>query len=220
VPSPSPKNIIFFQKKLLAWFDLGGRSFPWRKKKLTQYQIVISEVLLQRTRADTVSKFYVEFIQDFPNWHSLALAKIESIEEYLRPIGLYKQRATRLKKLAEEMVRRNGQIPRQREILESIPFMGQYIANAVQLVIHGERLPLLDVNMARVLERFFRERKMADIRYDPYLQSLALQYADHPMAKELNWAILDFAAMVCKARNPKCNECLLAIKCTFYNNSY
>jgi hypothetical protein len=52
---------------------------------------------------------------------------------------------------------------------------GQYIANAVLLLCHGEPQPLLDVNMARVLERVFGPKKLADIRYDPYLQQLAMR---------------------------------------------
>ncbi|MFM7022382.1 MAG: hypothetical protein ACKOXB_05350 [Flavobacteriales bacterium] len=76
--------------------------------------------------------------------------------------------------------------------------MGQYISNAVELVVYNKPSPLIDVNMARVLERFFGPRKMADIRYDPYLQELAYKVVNHKNAKEVNWAILDFAALVCR----------------------
>jgi A/G-specific adenine glycosylase len=134
------------------------------------------------------------------------------------PIGLYRQRAKRLKSLASEMVKRKGKLPKDRADLESIPFMGQYIANAVELIIHNKPSPLVDVNMARVLERYFGKRKMADIRYDPYLQELSYKVVNHPKAKEINWAILDFAALICKARIPMCNNCLLKENCSFYAN--
>lgn len=213
--SITKQNIDEFQKKLLNWFKLNMRNFPWRSRGLTVYHLIIAEVLLQRTKAETVANFYPKFIQDFPSWQSLGLTSIESIEQYLMPIGLYKQRAIRLKKLALEMVKRNGKVPSEREELESIPFMGQYIANAVELIIHGKRLPLIDVNMARVLERYFGKRKMADIRYDPYLQKLAFKVANHTSSKELNWAIIDFAALICKARSPLCKNCMLTKKCTY-----
>jgi A/G-specific adenine glycosylase len=218
VAKPTPKNIKHFQETILLWYEEFGRHFTWRNKGLTHYQLVIAETLLQRTKAETVSKFYRQFIKDFPNWTALANADTSIIEEYLKPIGLYRQRSKRLKGLAEEMVKRKGKLPRDRVDLESIPFMGQYIANAVELVIFNEPSPLVDVNMARVLERYFGKRKMSDIRYDEDLQKLSYKIVKHQFSKELNWAILDFAALVCRARNPKCVECPLKARCLFFYN--
>lgn len=209
----SRKKIEFFQQKILEWYKDNGRKFYWRRKGLTHYQYVIAEVLLQRTKAETIAKFYPAFLNDFPNWKSLANADIEKLEEYLKPVGLYRQRSRRLMSLAKEMVKRNGRLPKNRNELESIPFMGQYIANAVELVIFNEPSPLVDVNMARVLERFFGKRKMADIRYDPYLQSLSYKIVEHESAKEINWAVLDFAAMVCKSNSPIHENCPLKRNC-------
>jgi len=212
------KNISKFQQTLLTWYDTDGRHFPWRNKRLTQYQIIIAETLLQRTKAETVSKFYSQFIKDFPNWTSLAEADTSTIEQYLKPIGLYRQRARRLKNLALEMVKRKGKLPRDRAELESIPFMGQYIANSVELIIYKQPSPLIDVNMSRLLERYFGKRKLADIRYDPYLQKLSYKVINHSRAKEINWAILDYAALICRAKNPKCNICKLRIGCNYFLN--
>lgn len=214
----SKNKIIYFQQFILKWFNGNGRDFLWRKKGLTHYQYVIAEVLLQRTKAETIAKFYPSFLNEFPNWHTLANTNIQQIEEYLKPIGLYRQRSKRLQRLAQEMVKRNGKLPRDRKELESIPFMGQYIANAVELVIFNEPSPLVDVNMARVLERFFGPRKMADIRYDPYLQELSYKIVNHKNAKEINWAILDFAALLCKARNANHEICPLKNQCQYFKS--
>lgn len=214
----SKKKIEFFQEKILEWYKFNGRKFYWRNKGLSNYQYVIAEVLLQRTKAETIAKFYPSFIKEFPNWQSLANARLKRIAQYLQPIGLYTQRSIRLKNLAKEMVKRNGRLPKEREELESIPFMGQYISNAVELVIFNQPSPLVDVNMARVLERFFGPRKLADIRYDPYLQKLSYKIVNHVDTKQMNWAILDFAAAVCKAREPNCYQCIISSKCTYFKN--
>jgi A/G-specific adenine glycosylase len=214
----SNEKVKFFQKRLLKWYETNGRKFYWRKKGLSNYQLVIAEVLLQRTKAETVAKFYPDFIVEFPNWKSLADAKLQRIEDYLRPVGLYRQRSVRLKNLATEMVKRNGRLPKDRQDLESIPFMGQYTANAVELVIFNQPSPLVDVNMARVLERFFGPRKLADIRYDPYLQELSYKVVDHVNTKKMNWAILDFAATICKAKNPSHDVCILKGHCTYFTD--
>lgn len=214
----SKRKIQLFQEKILEWYEENGRTFLWRKKGLTHYQYIIAEVLLQRTKAETIAKFYPSFLKDFPNWKALAGADIKKLEEYLKPVGLYRQRSKRLLSLAQEMVKRNGRLPKKREELESIPFMGQYIANAVELVIFNQPSPLVDVNMSRVLERFFGKRKMADIRYDPYLQELSYKIVNHKKAKRINWAILDYAALICSATNPKCNICKLRIGCNYFLN--
>jgi A/G-specific adenine glycosylase len=216
MPKVTEHNIIELQEALLDWYGKNGRDFPWRKKKMTHYQIVIAEVLLQRTKAKTVASFYTAFISNFPGWKSIAKASMHEIEESLCHIGLQKQRGVRLKNLALEMDSRKGKFPREREELESIPFLGQYIANAVELMIFRKPSPLMDVNMARVLERYFGERKMADIRYDPYLQGLGNKLVNHPDAKTINWAVLDFAAMTCKPRNPTCSKCELNRACSYH----
>lgn len=209
-------KVSFIQSKLLQWYKRDGRSYHWRNSGLSDYQYIVAEVLLQRTKADTVARYYIQFLDKFPDWKSLAETSNNDLEEILKPIGLYNQRAARLRKLAHEMVHRANLLPSDRKELEKIPFFGQYISNAIELIIFNRRMPLLDVNMARVVERLFRPRKLADIRYDPYLQQLAKRIVNHPKSKELNWAILDFAAIICKARVPLCEKCFLNTYCNYY----
>lgn len=211
------KKIQRFQELLLRWFNTNGRKFPWRMKSISNYNIIISEVLLQRTKAESIANFYPSFIKKYPSWRRLGEASEIELRRVLKPIGLYKQRGTRLFKLAQEMKRRRGIFPKNREEVEEIPMMGQYLSNAYELFILKKPTPLLDVNMARVLERYFGKRKLADIRYDPYLQKLAYKFVKHPNAKELNWAILDFAAAICKSK-PDCDNCLVNKNCRCLKN--
>lgn len=212
----SKAGIKRFQAKLLAWYLSNGRKFLWRHEDRSDYEIIIAEVLLQRTKAETIEKFYQNFIDKYPNWKIIGEAPIEAIEIDLKPIGLYRQRAKRVKNLAIELNTRNGIIPENRDELEKIPMFGQYIANAIELQLFNRNKPLLDVNMARVLERYFGPRKLSDIRYDPYLQKLAHEVVNNENSKQINWAILDFAALICKSRNPLCIKCFLSDSCKYY----
>ncbi|NTV46878.1 MAG: hypothetical protein HGB11_10255 [Chlorobiales bacterium] len=213
---PVQSEIEYFQSKLLKWYRANGRDFPWRKKSIPIYQKVIAEVLLQRSRAETIAAFYPAFIARFPSWASLASTTEEEIAEILKPIGLWRRRSSTLLKLATEMKRNNGKFPRTREEIEALPGVGQYIANAVMMFAHGEPQALLDVNMARVLERYFRPRKLADIRYDPYLQHLAKFVINCEAYVSLNWAILDLASMICKARTMEHEKCCLRHRCRHF----
>jgi A/G-specific adenine glycosylase len=212
------ENIKFFQKNILTWYSKNGRKFPWRKNSASNYERIISEVLLQRTKAETVSKFFPIFVKKYPSWKKLAMASRKELEKTLKPIGLYKQRSIRLYAFAQEMKKRNGKFPRQREEIEKIPFVGQYIANAIELFVFNRPRPLLDVNMARVLERFFGKRKLADIRYDPYLQELACLVVKHKKSKEINWGILDFGNSICKSRITLCKKCFSIKQCEYFIN--
>lgn len=212
------QKIVELQKELLNWFEVHQRKFPWRTKSMTAYRYIIAETLLQRTKAETVAKFYPRFVSKFPNWESIDSTNQKSVAAFLKPIGLYKQRSARLKKLSREMILLKGKLPKEKNELEKISFFGQYIVNAILLFVFHKPAPLLDVNMSRVLERYFGKRKLADIRYDPYLQKLAHDFVNHQEAKKINWAILDFAALVCKPK-PNCENCPVKMNCKYFYSS-
>ena len=208
-----------FRRTLFSWYSKEGRNFPWRKKSASNYEVILAEVFLQRTRAETVEVFFREFSRKYPSWKTLSKLSESRLGNILRPIGLWRRRASSLKLLAKAMSQRNGRFPKTREEIEELPGVGQYIANAVQLFCHGECKPLLDVNMARVLERVFKPRMFADIRYDPHLQSLSHAIVKCKRSKELNWAILDLGAKVCVSKTPHCIICPLKGMCNYAKNN-
>ena len=91
--------------------------------------------------------------------------------------------------------------------------MGQYVANAILFFCHNIPQPLLDVNMARILERYYGPRKLSDIRFDPYLQDLSAEITNQKDSATINWAILDLASFICKPNHPKCNICIVTWAC-------
>lgn len=211
-------DIKFFQKGLLNWYSENGRNFPWRKKSASNYELIIAEVFLQRTKAETVSKFLPYFFKQYPSWKQLGDATIEELKDFIKPLGLYNQRGTRLYNLAQELKKRRGRFPKERDQVEDIPMMGQYITNAYELFVLHKKTPLLDVNMARLLERFFGERELSDIRFDPYLQALAFRVVDIDNPRELNWVILDYGSIICK-KKPLCDICRIKLRCKFLSNN-
>lgn len=201
-------------RRLETWFQLQGRSFPWRTKSATNYQKIVCEILLQRTRAETVSSVYHEFFKVFPGWIKIANSSTVKIEKYLKPLGLWKRRARSLHDLAKVLQKTRGKFPASREEIDKLPAVGQYVGNSIELFIHGRPLPLLDVNMSRVIERYFRPRKLADIRHDPWLQDLAktiVTLGKDPV--KLNWSVLDLGGTICVSRKPRCNLCPIKRGC-------
>jgi A/G-specific adenine glycosylase len=202
-------------RRLENWFELEGRSFPWRNKSATNYHKIVCEILLQRTRAETVSSVYQDFFKKFSSWNKIANSSIEKIERQLKPLGLWKKRARSLQSLAKVLQESRGRFPGSREKIDKLPAVGQYVGNSIELFIYGRPLPLLDTNMSRVIERYFRPRELADIRHDPWLQALAkIIITSGVDSVKLNWSILDLGGTICIPRNPRCNACPIRRGCS------
>lgn len=206
----------YLRKVLQRWYLAHARDFPWRSRKTPVYQVTIAELLLQRTKAETVAPVFRDFVRRFHTWRILARARPRQLKRYLRPLGLWRRRSASLLTLARAVSKRGGQLPKTRESIESLPGIGQYIANAILCQFHGKREPFLDVNMARVVERYFEPRKLADLRTDPVLQSYSRLILPRFRVKEFNWAVLDFAAAVCRSRDPRCGECPVSRHCNYF----
>lgn len=212
------KKIPFFRQELLSWFQVNGREFPWRNEAVTSYELILSEILLQKTKAESVAKYYNTFFKQFPTWESLSHASIDELAELLKPLGLYNHRAKRIYKIAQEYKSNSGVLPQSTTSLQESNLSTVYISNAYKLFLLNKRAALIDVNMSRVLRRYFLNREFKDIRNDKIVQELAHEVVNVKDCKELNWAILDYGALVCKASKPLCNKCNLNLNCDYYQS--
>lgn len=214
---PRKVELAWFRRSLMRWFTLNGRELFWRSERACIYTMVVSEVLLQRTQASVVSGFLPTFLASFPDWQAIAQSDNETIGQVLRPLGLWRRRASALLSLSTEITRREGRWPGTRQELEEMPAVGQYVASAVLMFEHGVPAPLMDASMARVLRRYFAIRpEKVDIRYDKQLQEVAHAVVDDPEFVRLNWAILDFAALQCTKSCPSCKTCDLRSRCAYF----
>ena len=208
---PDKSEVAWFRQTIQSWFKCSRRDFPWRSSS-DPYIICIAEIFLQQTNASRVADFVGSFTDQFPDWDALAKATPAQVEGVIFPLGIYRRRAKTIHSLANVVVKLND-LPRTRRGLEKLPGIGQYIANVLLVVLQHKRMPFLDINMSRLLERFFGPREMADIRYDPYLQVLARKIVNVKDPLSANWMILDFAALVCTKRRPRCLDCPLFERC-------
>jgi A/G-specific adenine glycosylase len=218
-PMPSPAAIRRVRRDILRWYDSNARRFPWRLSSASTYVRIVSEVLLQRTRAEVVGKYLPSFLRRFPTWRSLTDASLGEMQEALRPLGMWRVRATALQGLAAYAARHRGRFPANREDLEEIPAVGQYVGNAVHLFAQAIPAPLLDGSFARFVDRFDARRR-ADLRYDKRLQGISWMLVDDPeRSRDVSWAVLDLAAMVCLPRQPRCHECPVRAACNYYRTT-
>ncbi len=203
-----------FSTLLLKWYEKNGRSFPWREKR-DSYQILIAEIMLQRTKANQVLPVYLDFIREFPTIESLKTATVRKIKRHFARLGLL-WRANRVKQMAEDIVKRfNGRIPSDRDQLLAIPSVGDYIADAVLAFAYGKDVAVVDSNVCRVIGRVFGIDWKKEARRRPVFREIPDKLLPKGKAREFNWAIIDLASLVCLPWNPKCLKCPLCTICKF-----
>ncbi len=172
--------------------------------------------MLQQTQVDRVLPKYAEWLQKYPSLESLAAAPEHDVAQTWRPLG-YNVRPKRLQSIAREAVEHyDGKLPADEHTLLSFKGIGHYTAGAIRSFAFRERAPILDTNVARVLFRVFvgkGDPKTHAMTKHLWSVSAAVLPRD---VFDFNQALMDFGAMVCSARQPKCLVCPMTKDCRSY----
>jgi A/G-specific adenine glycosylase len=216
LPIPPPSDRRRFRQRLLSWYRRHGRDLPWRKTS-DPYHILVSEIMLQQTQVDRVLPKYAEWLDKYPSMEVLATAPEQEVTDTWYPLG-YNIRPRRLQSIARESVAKyGGELPSDEATLRSFKGIGAYTAGAIRSFAFRERAAILDTNVARVLFRVFVATG------DPkghamkrHLWTLSETLVPHRHVFDFNQALMDFGAMVCVARNPKCLVCPMSKSCRAY----
>jgi A/G-specific adenine glycosylase len=135
-------------------------------------QALVVEILLQRTRAAQVVPVYISMFKIYPSAAMFGAAGVCEISELIRPLGL-RWRAALLAKLASEIGRRKGRLPRTQKQLENLPGVGPYVASAALSLNGYRRTIIIDSNIARVLCRIGGAPYHRDSRRTRWIRNLA-----------------------------------------------
>jgi A/G-specific adenine glycosylase len=219
LPIPAPDARRRFRQRLLTWYRRHGRDLPWRKTD-DPYHILVSEIMLQQTQVDRVLPKYEEWLGKYPSMEALASAPEHEVNETWRPLG-YNIRPRRLQSIARESVEKyGGRLPSDEETLLSFKGIGQYTAGAIRSFAFRERAAILDTNVARVLFRVYvgtGDPKAHAMKRHLWTLSETLVPVRHTF--DFNQALMDFGAMICVARGPKCLVCPMKKECAWLKRS-
>jgi len=210
---PVPADRRRFRHRLLTWYRRYGRDLPWRKTS-DPYHILVSEIMLQQTQVDRVLPKYAEWLDRYPSFEALAAAPESDVSRTWYPLG-YNIRPKRLQSIAREAVERyDGQLPSDEETLLSFKGIGAYTAGAIRSFAFRERAAILDTNVARVLFRvFIGKGDLKSHAMKRHLWTVSETMVPRRHVFDFNQALMDFGAMVCVARKPKCLVCPMAESC-------
>lgn len=201
-----------FRSELLSWASDNLRTFCWRETT-DPYEILIAEILLQKTAAEKVEPIYEEFLSAYPSLTELAEADRDELADIIYSLGFQNQRSKALISIGQTL--RSSGVPDDAERLLKLPYVGRYATNATLCFAFGEPRPIVDANVVRVYNRIFD----TDFKYrDEEAWQFAEKVFPETDAWEFNLAILDFAAEICAPKTPHCEECFFTDQCSYYRS--
>ncbi len=187
--------INMFQKIIYEYYQIDGRTFPWRKTR-DPYNILVSEIMLQQTSTQRVQEKYETFIDRYPDFATLAGAHLSSILAHWQGLG-YNRRALSLKKIAEIITTDlHGILPRDEKKLQTLPGIGPYTAAAICAFAFNKPAILLETNIQSVYIYFFFEDQTNIKNSD--LRPLIKKTLDTHSPRQWYYALMDYGAMIKK----------------------
>lgn len=209
----SEETIQQWHKGLRSWHKKNNRHFPWRENS-SIYELTVAEVLLQKTPASRIINTYNWIINGYTSFNELACADVKILKKKLQILGLQK-RAVFLKNISSKIVKEyKGVPPSNEKKLLSLPGIGSYTSRAIMCFGFNKRCAVVDSNVGRIYKRVFdfrseKEKPSTDLDLRRFAEKMLPKHD----FRQYNYALLDFAALICKSKNPKCDKCFAAEFC-------
>ncbi|MDI3269773.1 MAG: endonuclease III [Bacillota bacterium] len=177
----------------------------------TPFQLLVATVLSAQTTDQQVNKVTPALFARFPTPEVMGKASPEDVEPYIQTLGLYRNKARHLvglaRRLAEEY---GGEVPMEREALESLPGVGRKTASVVLANAFGFPAIAVDTHVFRVARRLGWSRGKDPHRVELDLMELIPRDLWAPAH---HW-LIQHGRQICHARRPRCGECFLQDVCS------
>jgi A/G-specific adenine glycosylase len=205
-----------FSKRLLDWYETEKRDLPWRHTK-DPYVIWLSEIILQQTQVKQGLPYFQKFIKRFPTVHNLAKAEEDEVMKLWQGLGYY-SRARNLHftaKYVSETLK--GKFPDNFKQLKILKGIGDYTAAAIASFAFDEPVAVVDGNVQRVVSRFLGiHTPINSPEGVKEFKTKAQQLMDDSQPAAYNQAVMEFGALHCRPKSPKCMFCVFQQDCAAY----
>jgi A/G-specific adenine glycosylase len=205
-----------FSKRLLDWYETEKRDLPWRHTK-DPYVIWLSEIILQQTQVKQGLPYFQKFIKRFPTVHNLAKAEEDEVMKLWQGLGYY-SRARNLHftaKYVSETLK--GKFPDNFKELKILKGIGDYTAAAIASFAFDEPVAVVDGNVQRVVSRFLGiHTPINSPEGVKEFKTKAQQLMDVSQPAAFNQAVMEFGALHCRPKSPKCMFCVFQQDCAAY----
>ena len=175
------------------------------------YELVIAVMLSAQTTDKSVNAITPVLFNKYPSLEELNNAPLSDIEEILKPIGLYKNKAKNLKGIVKNLLERfNGKVPSNKDELMILPGVGNKTAG----VIRAEIFQIPDLPVDTHILRISKRLNLAKKEDEPIDVEKKLK----KLIPEERWIkshhqLIHFGRYFCTARNPQCENCKISDMC-------
>ena len=175
------------------------------------YELVIAVMLSAQTTDKSVNAVTPILFKKYPTLDALYNAPLEDIEEIIKPIGLYKNKAKNLKGIVKDLKERfNGVVPSNKDELMTLPGVGNKTAG----VIRAEIFQIPDLPVDTHILRISKRLNLAKKDDEPIDVERKLK----KIIPEERWIkshhqLIHFGRYYCMARSPKCENCKISDMC-------
>ena len=174
--------------------------------------------MLQQTQVKTVIPYFKKFTRKFKNLKSLSMCSEKEILKLWEGLGYYR-RARNLLATSKILVKKYDlKLPETVEEIKDLPGIGSYTANALLGLVHNKPVVAIDGNVKRVFARILNKRE-DKINFEQFIKINKKKLLNSKRNSDFVEALMEFGALICKPKNPKCHICNLKKICKYLNSS-
>ena len=204
-------------KNILAWYDNSKRSLPWRVSKKSPkklYYRLLSEFMLQQTQVKTVIPYFNKFTNKYKTLESLSKINENQILKLWEGLGYYRRAKNLLASVKLLVKVYDSKLPDTLKEIKKLPGVGDYTANALLGFIHNYPTIAIDGNVKRVFARYLN-KKESKINFGKLIESNKKNIFITNRNSDFVEALMEFGALICKPKDPKCSQCCLNKSCRY-----
>ncbi|MGD9910426.1 MAG: A/G-specific adenine glycosylase [Candidatus Izemoplasmatales bacterium] len=206
-------------ERILSFYQEHKRDLPWRNIE-NPYYTLVSEIMLQQTRVDTVIPYFLRFIEKLPTIESLSMVSEEELLKLWQGLGYYR-RAINLQKAAKMVMEKHqGVIPDDYALLIKLPGIGEYTSKAILSIAFNQKAVAVDGNVLRVFTRYYGIYN--DVSLDKtktVIEEKVLNIFPSHSQSDFMQALMEIGALICVPNaDPQCLICPLQKECYAYKH--
>jgi len=174
--------------------------------------------MLQQTQVKTVIPYFKRFTKKFKTLKSLSKSSEKQILKLWEGLGYY-SRARNLLATSKLLVKNyNSKLPNTIDEVKKLPGVGEYTANALLGLIYNQPKIAIDGNVKRVFARLINKKKER-INFEKLILLNKKKLFSTNRNADFVEALMEFGALICKPKDPKCGVCCLKKKCKYFKSS-
>ena len=193
------------EERLFAYYGPGEASLDYR----TPFELTVAVVLSAQCTDAAVNKVTPTLFERYPTPQDLASADVADVEQIIHALGFFRSKAKNLVALAQTvMADFGGNVPADVDLLQKLPGVGRKTANCVMCEAFKDPQGIaVDTHVYRIAHRLKLAGPSADTPQK--VEDLLLKVFPQSDWGYVNHQLVHFGREFCRARNPRCDACIL-----------